>query len=90
MTKPTVTESTITYGIFRRDAMSRTEDYILQDKTYDSLSEAEAALNQLQSELPIRLRPLVEVRVVEGDNYRDEQTFGKNPLAWYSPDNKEV
>ena len=85
MTKPTVTEPTILYGLFRRDALERTEDYVLRGETYTALPDANRALLQLQSELPAFLRNLIEVRVVEETGYRDDEQFGKNPLAYYTP-----
>lgn len=83
MTKPTVTQSTIQYALFRTDVLGRTADYALQGRIYDSMSEAAAALEQLITELPAPLKPFVEVRVVEGE-YRNEKDFGSNPFARYS------
>ena len=81
--KPTVTQFTTQYAIFRRDALQRTADYALRGAIYNSLKEATSAKNVMLRELPIGLQPLIEVRVVEENaGYRDQE-FGKNPLAWY-------
>ena len=79
--KPTVTQITTKYAIFRKGVAFRTEEYALQDHIYDTYSKAMVALSDLQADLSMDLKNKIEVRVVEGTV--DEHLFGKNPLAWY-------
>jgi hypothetical protein len=81
MTKPTVTQYTTKYALFRRGVLEHTVDYALQGNVYNSYLEAKLAMSDLQNTLSIGLRNSIEIQVIDGT--LDEQMFGKNPLAWY-------
>lgn len=81
MTKPTITQPSIYYAIFRRDVPFHTADYALQNKIYTTLTEANLALQQLRKEVAVFLASF-EVRQVEG-GYQETE-FGTNPFVHYS------
>lgn len=71
MTKPTITNTTITYGLFRKGIANRTVDYVLMGKTYATLAEANDAMAELSKSLVINLQSSVEVRPIETGEYLD-------------------
>jgi hypothetical protein len=65
MTRPTITDNNIRYGLFRPDAASSFTTADCLGKTYDTQAEANAALLNLQASLVHDLRSKIIVHEID-------------------------
>jgi hypothetical protein len=65
MTKSTVTDTGVRWGLFRYKATSHAEDNCLLGKTYDSLVKAQNALIEFKKHIPMDLHKCIFIREID-------------------------
>jgi len=65
MTKPTITQPSKYYGVFRHDSVELTQDAAIDKKKYDSRSKAQNVLSSINVNLPKHMHGVLTVKVIE-------------------------